>query len=59
MERNRDPMNKNRIRGATEQGEQASDCEARVVKAQPTQTRRLCGEGSRSCLGRLALWARA
>jgi len=33
VERNREPMNKNWIRGATEQGEQASDCEALVVKA--------------------------
>ena len=34
VERNREPMDKNRIGGAAEQGEQANDCEAFVVKAQ-------------------------
>ena len=34
MERNREPMDKNWIGGDAEQGEQASDCEALVVKAQ-------------------------
>jgi hypothetical protein len=34
MERNREPMDKNRIRGVAEQGERASDREALVVKAQ-------------------------
>ena len=32
VERNREPMDKNRIRGGAEQGEQANDCEAVVVK---------------------------
>ena len=34
VERNREPMDKNWIRGDAEQGEQAKDCEAFVVKAQ-------------------------
>ena len=34
MERNREPMDKNRIEGAAEQGEQAMNCEALVAKAQ-------------------------
>jgi hypothetical protein len=34
VERSREPMDKNRIRGDAEQGEQANDCEALVVKAQ-------------------------
>ena len=34
MERNCEPMDKNRIEGGAEQGEQASFCEALVVKAQ-------------------------
>jgi len=34
VERNREPMDKNRIRGDAEQGEQAMDCEALVVEAQ-------------------------
>jgi len=34
VERNREPMNKNRIRGEAEQGEQAKDCKALVVKVQ-------------------------
>ena len=33
MERSCEPMNKNRIEGAAEQGEQARDCEALVIKA--------------------------
>ena len=33
MERSCEPMNKNRIEGAAEQGEQAKDCEALVIKA--------------------------
>jgi hypothetical protein len=36
MERNREPMNKNRIRGEADQGEQARNCEALVVKGQAT-----------------------
>jgi len=31
---NREPMDKNRIRGGAEQGEQANDCKALVVEAQ-------------------------
>ena len=34
VERTHEPMNKNRIRGAAEQGERATVCEAFVVKAQ-------------------------
>ena len=34
MERNREPMNKNRIRGGADQGEQAKDCEALVAEGQ-------------------------
>ena len=33
MERNCEPMNKNRIEGAAEQGERAKFCEALVIKA--------------------------
>jgi hypothetical protein len=36
MERNREPMNKKRIRGDADQGEQAKNCEALVVKGQAT-----------------------
>ncbi len=36
VERNREPMYKNRIRGGVEQGEQATDCEALVAKGQAT-----------------------
>jgi hypothetical protein len=43
------------MRGGAEQGERASNCEALVVKAQAAQIRRLCGEGSRSYLGRSRL----
>jgi len=32
VERNREPMDKNRIRGVADQGEQAVDCEALVAK---------------------------
>ena len=34
MERNREPMNKNRIEGDADQGERASNREALVVKDQ-------------------------
>ena len=34
MERTREPMDKNRIEGVAEQGEQAYDCKTLVVKAQ-------------------------
>lgn len=33
MERHCEPMDKNRIEGAAEQGERAKDCEALVIKA--------------------------
>ena len=45
----------NRIRGGAGQGEQAFDCQGLVAKGQATQLRRLCGEGSRSCLRRPCL----
>jgi len=34
MERNREPMNKNRIEGEVDQGEQAMNCEALMAKGQ-------------------------
>jgi hypothetical protein len=34
VERNREPMDKNRIEGGADQGEQAKDCEAPVAKDQ-------------------------
>ena len=34
VERNREPMNKNRIRGVADQGEQAVNCKALVAKGQ-------------------------
>jgi len=34
MERNREPMDKNRIRRGADQGEQATNCEALVAKGQ-------------------------
>jgi hypothetical protein len=34
VERSREPMDKNRIQGGAEQGEQARVCKAFVVKAQ-------------------------
>ena len=34
MEGTREPMDKNRIEGVAEQGEQANDCKALVVKVQ-------------------------
>jgi hypothetical protein len=34
VERNREPMDKNRIEGGADQGEQATDCKALVVKDQ-------------------------
>jgi hypothetical protein len=36
VERNCEPMNKNRIEGDVEQGEQANNCEALVVKDSAT-----------------------
>ena len=43
---NREPRYTNRNCGGADQGEQAIDCEALVVKGQAPQMRRLCGEGS-------------
>ena len=34
MERSCEPMDKNRIEGGADQGEQASNCEALVIKGQ-------------------------
>ena len=34
MERNREPMDKNRIRGGADRGEQATICKALVAKGQ-------------------------
>ena len=34
VERSCEPMNKNRIEGGADQGEQASDCKALVIKGQ-------------------------
>ena len=42
MERSCEPMNKNRIEGAAEQGEQARDCKALVIEAR----RRKSGAGA-------------
>ena len=56
MERNCEPMNKNRIEGAAEQGERARDREALVIKA---KWRRSGGCAVKECVltwGDLALW---
>ena len=55
VERNCEPMDKNRIRGIPDQGEQTLLCEAFVVKEEGNKIRRLCREGSRSYLGRSRL----
>ena len=55
VERNRGPMNKNRIEGAADQGEQASDREALVTRG---KRRRSGGRAVRECVptwGDLAL----
>jgi hypothetical protein len=54
-ERNRGPMNKNRIGGGAERGERARIRKATMVKPQAAQIRRSCGEGRRSYLGRSRL----
>ena len=56
MERSCEPMNKNRIEGAAEQGERARDREALVIKA---KWRRSGGCAVKECVltwGDLALW---
>ena len=56
MERNCEPMNKNRIEGVAEQGERAKDREALVIKA---RWRRSGGCAVKECVltwGDLALW---
>ena len=55
MERNREPMNKNRIRGVADQGERARNREALVVKG---KRRRSGGCAVKDCVltwGDLAL----
>ena len=55
MERNCEPMNKNRIEGAAEQGERANDREALVTKA---EWRKSGGRAVKECVltrGDLAL----
>ena len=55
MERSCEPMNKNRIEGAAEQGERARDREALVIKA---KWRRFGGCAGKECVltwGALAL----
>ena len=59
MERSCEPMNKNRIEGAAEQGERANDREALVIKA---RWRRSGGCAAKECgltRGDLALWVKA
>jgi len=49
-------MDKNRIEGAAEQGERASDCEALVIKA---KWRKFGGSAGKECVltwGDLASW---
>ena len=56
MERNCEPMNKNRIEGVAEQGERARNREAFVIKA---RRRRSGGCAVKECVltwGDLALW---
>ena len=59
MERSCEPMNKNRIEGAAEQGERASNREALVIKA---KRRKSGGCAVKECVltrGDLALWVKA
>ena len=56
MERSCEPMNKNRIEGAAEQGERATNRKALVIKA---KRRRSGGCAVKECVltwGDLALW---
>jgi hypothetical protein len=56
VKRNCEPMDKNRIEGAAEQGERASDCEALVIKA---KWRKFGGCAGKECVltwGDLASW---
>jgi hypothetical protein len=59
VERSCEPMNKNRIEGAVEQGERAKNREALVIKA---RRRRSGGCAAKECVltrGDLALWVKA
>ena len=59
MERSCEPMNKNRIEGAAEQGERAKNRETLVIKA---RRRRSGGCAAKECVltrGDLALWVKA
>jgi len=49
-------MDKNRIRGAAEQGEQAKDCEALVVKARWRKSGGRAVKDRVLTWGELALW---
>ena len=55
VERSCEPMNKNRIEGATEQGEQAKDCEALVIKARRCKSGGCAAKECDSYLGRSRL----
>ena len=54
MERTCEPMNKNRIEGAAEQGERATDREALVTKAQQRKSGGRAGKASVLIWGDLA-----
>ena len=59
MERNCEPMDKNRIEGVAEQGERARFREALVIKA---KRRKFGGCAAKECVltrGDLALWVKA
>jgi len=55
VERSREPMNKNRIEGGAEQGEQAKDCEALVIKARRRKSGGCAVKGCVLTRGDLAL----
>ena len=55
MERNREPMDKNRIRGAAERGERAMNREASVVKARWRKSGGCAGKDRVLTWGDLAL----
>ena len=54
-ERNREPMDKNRIRGVVDQGEQARNCEALVVKGGRRKSGGCAGKDRALTWGDLAL----
>ncbi len=56
MERNREPMDKNWIRGDAEQGEQATFCEALVVKARWRKSGGCAGKDRVLTWGDLVSW---